>query len=708
MQNKSGVKLWQCNYYEHIIRNIDELNHIWEYILNNPRKWDMDRENPRQDYKPESFGMTHDLKPYPEYKDSGVEWLGRIPAHWGYLPHRALFKEIKDQGHVDEQLLSVTISQGIIRQADLLAESSKKDSSNLDKSKYKLVVPGDIAYNKMRAWQGAVGVSRYRGIVSPAYIVVRLLTSHNPNYFHFLFRTPAFATEAERWSYGITSDQWSLRPEYFKMIYSCVPPRPEQDAIVAFLRQLDGMARRFIRNRQRLIEMLNEQKQAIINRAVTRGLDPNVKLKPSGVEWLGDIPEHWEVVPLKRIAWFRSGSGFPVTEQGRAGLDLPFFRVSDMTKIGNEIMMEIESSTITHKKANELGATVFPADTIIFPKVGGALLTNKRRILVKPSCIDNNMMGCVVTGAERDFVFLLLRIIDLGQMCKPGPVPAIGEGEVREIRVPLPPRVEQRQLVEYEQEESASVDALIANTQHEIDLIREYRTRLIADVVTGKIDVRGIAIEQKKPAKIIQFRKKKEQAGYKANIHFRRAVFAAEIVARLHKEPTFGHVKFQKLIFLCEKKCGVDIGSTYYRQAAGPYDNRALRSIDSQMKKQKWYASQMVEGRYRYVPLPKAGGHKTYFGRYFSDIEKEFSNIIETFRKLDTERCEIVATLYSAWEDLLKEKGRITDDQIVHEVLTNWHESKKRIPRERWENALEWMRQHGFVPGTMRQSGKTS
>ena len=243
--------------------------------------------------------MTHDLKPYPEYKDSGVEWLGRIPAHWGCLPHRALFKEIKDQGHVDEQLLSVTISQGIIRQADLLAESSKKDSSNLDKSKYKLVVPGDIAYNKMRAWQGAVGVSRYRGIVSPAYIVVRLRTSHNPNYFHFLFRTPTFATEAERWSYGITSDQWSLRPKHFKMIYSCVPPRPEQDAIVAFLRQLDGMVRRFIRNRQRLIKVLNEQKQAIINRAVTRGFDSNVKFKPSGVEWLGDIPEHWLIKPLK-------------------------------------------------------------------------------------------------------------------------------------------------------------------------------------------------------------------------------------------------------------------------------------------------------------------------------------------------------------------------------------------------------------------------
>src|SRR5690606_14783482 len=130
---------------------------------------------------------------YPEYKESGVSWLGKIPAHWDCLPHRAVFSEVKDQGHIDEPLLSVTIAKGIIPQSKLLANSSKKDSSNLDKSKYKLVCPDDIVYNKMRAWQGAIGVSRYRGIVSPAYIVVRLRRAGNPNYFHYLLRTPLFA-----------------------------------------------------------------------------------------------------------------------------------------------------------------------------------------------------------------------------------------------------------------------------------------------------------------------------------------------------------------------------------------------------------------------------------------------------------------------------------------------------------------------------------
>ena len=172
--------------------------------------------------------MFAGLKPYLRMKDSGVEWLGEVPEHWGVLPNRSVFEEVKESGHPNERMLSVTILNGIIRQDDLLRESSNKDQSRIDKSAYKLVQQGDIAYNKMRAWQGAIGVSRYRGIVSPAYIVHRLLdgSTASSEYFHHLFRTPAFTKEAERCSYGITSDMWSLRSEDFKIIYSCVPPPP--------------------------------------------------------------------------------------------------------------------------------------------------------------------------------------------------------------------------------------------------------------------------------------------------------------------------------------------------------------------------------------------------------------------------------------------------------------------------------------------------
>src|ERR1700693_517387 len=195
--------------------------------------------------------MIANLKPYPVMKDSGVPWLGRVPEHWSVLPNRAIFEEIKDRNHPDEEMLSVTITKGVVKQKELLADSSKKDSSNLDRSAYKLVLPRDIAYNKMRAWQGAIGASDYRGIVSPAYVIVRLRDDANPRYFHHLYRTPQFAKEAERWSYGITSDMWSLRPEHFRLIYSPVPSREEQDATVRLVEYIDRMVQSYIRTKQR-------------------------------------------------------------------------------------------------------------------------------------------------------------------------------------------------------------------------------------------------------------------------------------------------------------------------------------------------------------------------------------------------------------------------------------------------------------------------
>ena len=183
-----------------------------------------------------------------------------------------------------------------------------------------------------------------------------------------------------------------------------------------------------------------------------------------------------------------------------------------------------------------------------------------------------------------------------------------------------------------------------------------------------------------------------------ANVYFRRCVLAAELADRLCEERTFGHVKMEKLIFLTEHLCHIDIDSHYHRDAAGPYDNRALRSIDSQMKKQKWFEAKKIDKGYRYIPMLNRGGHKKYFEKYYADVMPTFEKIIDTFKSSTTEQCEIVATLYSAWDDLLQSHQSFTDDDILNEVLNNWHESKKRISRNRWQTELDWMRVNGFVP----------
>ena len=439
--------------------------------------------------------MMDELRPYPEYKESGLSWLGKIPAHWDCLPHRAIFNEIKEQGHVDEPLLSVTIAKGVIQQADLLANSSKKDSSNLDKSKYKLVEPGDIAYNKMRAWQGAVGVSQHRGIVSPAYIVVRRRRRDNPDYFHFLFRTPCFAKEAERWSYGITSDMWSLRPEHFKLIYSCVPSRPEQDAIVGFLRGFDVKVRRFIRNRRRLIVVLNEQKQAIINRAVTRGLDPDVPLKQSGIEWLGVIPEHWQLVKLKRIGRIRYGLGQPPKESKNG---LPLIRATNV-KSGrivqkNLIFVDPEDVPLSRDailRGDEIivvRSGALTADSAIVPmEYEGAVAGYDMVVTIQRSLPQFVAAALLSKYMLADQLFLLK---------SRAAQPHLNAEELGNAIVVIPPtNPEQKLIVEYLDDALLESNKTIGIADREIELIREYRTRLITDVVTGKLDVRHLSQE---------------------------------------------------------------------------------------------------------------------------------------------------------------------------------------------------------------------
>ena len=415
--------------------------------------------------------MIVDLRPYPAYKDSGVAWLGKVPEHWDVLPNRALFEEVKQRDHSDEQMLSVTITRGVVRQHALLAESSKKDSSNLDRSAYKLVCPGDVAYNKMRAWQGAIGASGHRGIVSPAYVVVRPQDGADYRYLHHLFRTPAFANEAERWSYGITSDMWSLRPEHFRMICACLPPAREQSAIVRFLDHADRRIRRYILAKQKLIKLLEEQKQAIIHRAVTRGLDPNVRLKPSDVEWLGEVPEHWEVKRLKALCRMQSGESIT----GPSIEPLGAYPVYG----GNGVRGY--TAAYTHDGAYAL--------------VGrqGALCGNVHVARGRFWASEHAVVASLFHGHDLAWFSAVLTEMNLNQYSIAAAQPGLAVDRVLNLCVPVPPEGEQQRIAQHLASETAGIVNAVDHARREISLLREYRTRVIADVVTGKLDVREAA-----------------------------------------------------------------------------------------------------------------------------------------------------------------------------------------------------------------------
>jgi len=561
-----------------------------------------------------------------------------------------------------------------------------------DREKYKRAVKSDIAYNMMRMWQGAVGVAPEDGLVSPAYVVARPYPEVEPRYFSYQFRTDAYKNEVDGFSRGIVKDRNRLYWEDFKRMPSCFPPLDEQQAIADYLDANAIKVRRFIRNRRRLIEVLNEQKQAIINRAVTRGLDPDAPLKPSGIDWLGDIPEHWDVRRLRNVAELRVSNVDKHTKEGEFPVRLCNY--TDVYK--NSVItadMPFMAATATRDEIEafrlHVGDVIITKDSEDWQDIGvPALLAEAADDLVcgyhlailRPRL--NVVMGRFLSYALQCREVVAQLSLAANGVTRYG----LSHGAIKAISLPMPPADQQEPIAEYIDDATASLNEAIGRAKREIDLIHEYRTRLIADVVTGKLDVRQTAVtaaaqKTKKPA----------------NVHFRRSVFAAEIVHRLHDEPTFGHVKFEKLIFLCEKRCRVDTGSTYHRQAAGPYDNRALRSIDKQIKEQQWYEAQKRDKGYRYVPLDKAGDHRQYFDRYFAEVAAPFDEIINMFRSAKTYQCEIVATLYSAWEDMLGQ-GNVTDDQIIEQVLHHWHPSKRKVDEATWRTALGWMREKRITP----------
>lgn len=437
------------------------------------------------------------LEQYPKYKESGVPWIKEIPEHWDVLPNRAIFEERNIRGMIDEDLLSVTIKRGVIRQKELIESSSKKDSSNEDKSKYKLVMEGDLPYNKMRMWQGAVGVSKYRGIVSPAYIILKPRENAHADYFHYLLRTTEYTKESQRYSYGICDDQLSLRFKDFKVIKSILPSVDEQKIIASFIRSKERKIAQFIRNKRRLIQLLKEQKQIIINQAVTRGIDPNVKLKPSGVEWLGDIPKDWEArrlkYSIKGMLQYGANEASGFQEEG----DPRYVRITDINSDGL-----LEDDTFCTIPSDLAKPYILEEGDILFARSGATV--------GKTFCYRNEWGLSAYAGylirakidrkiINHEYLYLFTKsnayLNWISSSFIKATIQNISAEKYASLWITLPPRKEQDAILLHIQKLTKPVELAISRVMREIKLIQEYRIRLISDVVTGKLDVRNIKVE---------------------------------------------------------------------------------------------------------------------------------------------------------------------------------------------------------------------
>lgn len=434
---------------------------------------------------------------YTAYKNSGVSWIGEIPEHWEIRRIKYVFEELDGRSKTgDEDLLSVSQYTGVTKKSDKIA-----DDENISNAKtlvgYKAVGKGDLVINIMLAWNGSLGISPYDGITSPAYSVYRLIEG-NEKYFGYLFTTPNAKQEFKKQSTGIIDSRLRMYTDSFFNIKTALPPENEQTAIANFLDYKLEKINRFITKKKQLIKLLTEQKSAIINQAVTKGINPNAKLKPSGIEWLGDIPEHWEVRKLKYIGKCQNGisagaeyfgSGFPFITYGDVynNYSIPE-KATGLAKstINDRINYSVKKGDVfftrTSETVEEIGLTSTCIHTMENAIFSGFIIRVRPYIKNISELYSQYYFR---SNLHRRFFVKEMNLVTRA---------SLSQDLLKRLPVLIPPYSEQLAIAKKIKTEFVKIDKTISSIEKEITLVEEYKTALIAEAVTGKIDVRDFKL----------------------------------------------------------------------------------------------------------------------------------------------------------------------------------------------------------------------
>lgn len=416
------------------------------------------------------------MERYSEYKDSGVKWLGEIPSHWEVKRLGSFFSERKEK--VSDQVfapLSVT-KQGIFPQLDNVAKTNDGDNR-------KLVKEGDFVINSRSDRKGSSGVSELDGSVSLINIVLQPRKTIFGPFCNYLLKSYGFIEENYRNGRGIVADLWTTRYDEMKMIKVALPSLEEQKTISSYLDTATSEIDKAIAMQQKMIDLLNERKQIIIQNAVTKGLDENVEMKESGVEWIGKIPKHWEVRRGKFL--FRVVNEYSTTGQEE------LLTVSDRTGITPRSMknvnMFMSESLIGYKKCQKGDI----CSNIMWMWHGAVGVTEYNGV-ISPSYGVYRQIAVNYDNKYLDYMLRLPRLVEVYGICSTG----LTESRLRlypddfmNIQFFIPPVEEQKSIVLQIQKQITDIEKSIRNAENLITLLQERKQIIINEVVTGKVRV---------------------------------------------------------------------------------------------------------------------------------------------------------------------------------------------------------------------------
>lgn len=427
------------------------------------------------------------MEKYSEYKDCGVQWLGKIPSHWEVKRLASYFTERKVKVS-DKEFAPLSVTKnGIYPQLENVAKTNDGDNR-------KLVLSGDFVINSRSDRKGSSGVAKQDGSVSLINIALKPRKNIYPDFCNYLLKCYSFIEEYYRNGRGIVADLWTTRYDEMKTIKIPVPLLNEQKTIVRYLNKVTSNIDKAIAQQQKMIDLLNERKQIIINNAVTKGLNPDVPMKYSGVDWIGEIPEHWTTIRLGYCAWIRARLGWKGLKSDEyVDNGYPFLSA-----------FNIVNNKLDWNKLNYINKFRYEESPEIKLRIGDILLVKDGAGIGKCARVDSLPLGeatangslAFITANERVYYKFLhyyiisnsfnkykdLLITGMG-------VPHLTQGEIKNMMLPIPPLNEQYIIVQRLDQNINVIDNILEHYLQQITFLQERKQIIINDVVTGKVKV---------------------------------------------------------------------------------------------------------------------------------------------------------------------------------------------------------------------------
>lgn len=607
-----------------------------------------------------------------EMKDSGIEWIGKVPVEWKIDNPQYHFSQRKDRAKQGMVQLTASQKYGVITQTEYMERTGanivtvQKDFDIL-----KLVCAGDFVIH-MRSFQGGLEYSEKTGSISSAYVMlIPSNTIREPRYYKWFFKSSNYIDALSSTS-NLVRDGQAMRWSNFIQLPILFPPAEEQQRIADFLDAKCAEIDALTADIQTQIDTLEQYKRSVITETVTKGLNPDAEMKDSGIEWVGEIPAHWLVHPVYYYYGERKNKNYLGKEDNLLSLSY-----------GRVVRKDINTSDGLLPESFNTYNIVETGDIIIRPT---DLQNDKRSLrtgLVKEHGIITSAYIdlCPIKQVDSRYFYFLLHAYDVMKVfynMGNGVRQGLNYSEFSRLMVFDPPYEEQVAIADYLETKVIEVDAIIERKKEQMSVLDAYKRSMIFEYVTGKKEVRNETAD----------------AIVALNPHI---ILLGIINDRIGKKHTRGKVQLQKLLYLLDIHVGMNVNTKYYRYEHGPYDRQLDCYIDVLIKN-RWYEQRHDNGEI----LIKGKNHDEFVRKYknqFREKQMEINQLIDALRDMKTSQLERIATLYAVWNDFILE-GEIhpTDEKILHEVVTNWTANKANPQDGTWKLSLEKMKKLGIIP----------